>query len=275
MSSTTAGTATAVSPTSSYAEGRPRSRGRPSARPHPNLGSAGLGAPGWTAAVRGLGGPGVDGGCRGAWGPWGGRGWAAGSTTAPCSTAHVVLASPHREDRRAGRLGASRSPARVSPHDDLHNRRPLRAGPLGGRAALTPRRIHGREDRRAGRRGGARSSARLRVHDDLHEWMLRWAARHRSRARPRMPQEAGPYGVVHVRGRVCRRRPARTVSFTCAAAYAAVSRPVRHGSRTSLPSNDHVRRPASAGEAAGRRITGRRRAALRTPWPGGGAARRR
>ncbi len=260
MSSTTAGTVTAASPTSSYAKGRPRSRGRPSARPLPNLGSAagrwdpgvdggwaaGLGVLGRTAAGQRAWGPGVDGV------------WAPGSATASCSPGHVVLAPPHCEDRRAGRQGATRSPARVSPHDDLHNRRPLQVGSLRGRAGLTPRRIHGREDRRAGLRGGARLTARLRAHDDLHEWMPRWAVRYRSRARPRMPQWAGPYGIAHVRGRVCRSGPSR--------------RPITYAA---VPSTDHVRRPASAGEADVRRINWRRRAARRTPWPGGGAARRR
>jgi len=238
MSSTTAGTVTAASPTSSYAKGRPRSRGRPSARPLPNLGSAaGRGTLGWTAA-----------GQR-AWGPWGGRrlgsglggpgvdgGWAPGSATASCSPGHVVLAPPHCEDRRAGRQGAPRSPARVSPHDDLHNRRPLRAGSLRGRAGRTPRRIPGREDRRAGLRGGARSRARLRAHDDLHEWMPRWAVRHRSRARPRRPQWAGPYGIAHVRRRLVDRsrtppgvrgrgrRPADQLAATRSSPYAAARR---------------------------------------------------
>ncbi len=237
MSSTTAGTVTAASPTSSYAKGRPRSRGRPSARPLPNLGSAagrwdpgvdggwaaGLGVLGRTAAGQRAWGPGVDGV------------WAPGSATASCSPGHVVLAPPHCEDRRAGRQGATRSPARVSPHDDLHNRRPLQVGSLRGRAGLTPRRIHGREDRRAGLRGGARLTARLRAHDDLHEWMPRWAVRYRSRARPRMPQWAVP-STDHVRRRTVDRsrtppgvrgrgrRPADQLAATRSSPYAVARR---------------------------------------------------
>jgi len=242
MSSTTAGTVTAASPTSSSAKGRPPSRGRPSARPLLKLGSAaGRGDPGGGRQLgSGLGGPGVDGGWAPGLGPWGG--WAPGSATASCSPGHVVLAPPHCEDRRAGRQTAPRSPARVSPHDDLHNRRHCELAHSRARARLTTRRIHGREDRRAGSRGEhaqGRGSALTTIFTS--------------------GCCGGPYGMAPVRGRACRSGPGRTASLP----YAAV------------PSTDHVRHPASAGEADVRRINGRRRAARRTPWPGGGAARRR
>ena len=79
-----------------------------------------------------------------------------------------------------------------------------------------------------------------------------------------MPQEAAPHGIAHVRGRVCRRRPARPASLTYAAAYAAVSRPVRHSSRTS-PALDLSRTPPGV-RGRGRRPADHRAASRSSPY---------
>ncbi len=227
MSSTTAGTVTAASPTSSYAEGRPRSRGRPSAHPLPNLGSAGLGPRGGRRP-------------SGAWGPWGGRrlsggvgglgwtaavggvgalGWtAAGQRDRPLRRAQLrTLCWPLRIVKIVVRVGRG-------PHAHLDASVRTTIFTIGVHCELA----HVRERRSDSEaestvvkivvRGGGAEHAQAR--GSAFTTIFTSGGR------------GGPHGIARVRGRVCRRRPRRTASLTCAAAYAAVGRPVRHRSRT-------------------------------------------